>query len=226
MPPLETDVRIISASNIDLKGMCDNNEFRKDLFYRLNVFPIQLPSLRERKEDIPLLVEVLLRRLNKKFQKNLLDVHPHVITAFEHYPWPGNIRELENLIERAHILESSPVLTPDSFPQELFDNLGPADELSGETLPTLTQWRRTALDALEKRYLADVLSRNGGSIKASAESAGIGTRQLHQAHETARAAEGRLQGRGNGVVDPVVAGGRLRRAGPPVAAHSGGHFVS
>ncbi len=117
---IEVDVRIIAATNRDLIKMYNEGLFRNDLYYRLSVFPIEVPPLRERKEDIPLLVEVFLRRLNKFNSKEIHDVHPAVMEAFQEYSWPGNIRELENLIERAYILEKSSVLTPESFPSELF----------------------------------------------------------------------------------------------------------
>ena len=122
---IEVDVRIIAATNRDLIKMYNEGLFRNDLYYRLSVFPIEVPPLRERKEDIPLLVEVFLRRLNKFNSKEIRDIHPAVMEAFREYSWPGNIRELENLIERAYILEKSSVLTPESFPSELFVSQGP-----------------------------------------------------------------------------------------------------
>jgi len=121
---IEVDVRIIAATNRDLIKMYNEGLFRNDLYYRLSVFPIEVPPLRERKEDLPLLVEVFLRRLNKFNSKEIHDVHPAVMEAFQDYSWPGNIRELENLIERAYILEKSSVLTPESFPSELFLSQG------------------------------------------------------------------------------------------------------
>ena len=98
---LTTDARIISATNADLAGMWDRGEFRKDLYYRLNVFPVEIPPLRERVEDIDFLSEVFLNNLNQKHEKNIHTVHPQVIRAFKNYHWTGNIRELENLMERA-----------------------------------------------------------------------------------------------------------------------------
>jgi DNA-binding NtrC family response regulator len=97
---LESNVRVIAATNTDLKRMCDEGIFRKDLYYRLNVFPIEIPPLRERLEDIPHFVEVFLDKMNRFHAKDIHHVDPRVIEAFQNYPWPGNIRELENLIER------------------------------------------------------------------------------------------------------------------------------
>ncbi|MBU1905352.1 MAG: sigma-54 dependent transcriptional regulator, partial [Proteobacteria bacterium] len=89
----QSNVRVISATNMDLKKMCDNGQFRRDLYYRLNVFPIELPTLKERIDDIPFFAEVFLDKLNKFLQKDIHDVHPKVMDAFRAYSWPGNIRE-------------------------------------------------------------------------------------------------------------------------------------
>lgn len=175
---LEADVRVIAATNIDLRKLIDEGQFRRDLYYRLNVFPIEMPPLRDRREDIPLLISFFLRKLNKFSTKVIHDVHPDVISAFQKYPWPGNIRELQNLIERAHIIETSPVLTPESFPGELFDTDGSPPAFTVDTFTTLANTRRKAVEAMEKRYLRDLLTEEGGSIKETARRAGITTRQL------------------------------------------------
>jgi DNA-binding NtrC family response regulator len=177
---IEVDVRIIAATNMDLKRMCDEGGFRKDLYYRLNVFPIEVPPLRERIEDIPYLVEVFLDKMNRFNPKEIHDVDPQVMEALMEYSWPGNIRELENLIERAHILESSPVLSPESFPSEFFGS-----ELSSANVPlnpflTLAETRNRGVVNIERRYLKQLLSSNKGKIKESAHEAGITTRQLHK----------------------------------------------
>jgi len=177
---IEVDVRIIAASNMDLKKMCDEGQFRKDLYYRLNVFPIEVPPLRERIEDIPHLVEVFLEKMNRFNTKEIHDVDSQVMEAFMVYSWPGNIRELENLMERAYILESSLVLTPESFPSELFGS-----ELSSASVPanplfTLAETRNRGVENIERRYLEQLLSHNKGKIKDSAHDAGITTRQLHK----------------------------------------------
>ncbi len=102
--PLAVDVRVLAATNRDLKSAVDAGTFRPDLFYRLNVFPLHLPSLRERADDIPLLVEYLIDRYAKKAGKNFNDVTKKTLELFQAYEWPGNIRELQNVIERAVIL--------------------------------------------------------------------------------------------------------------------------
>ncbi len=177
---MEVDVRIIAATNADLKKMCGEGNFRKDLYYRLNVFPIEVPPLRERIEDIAHLVEVFLGKMNRFNSKDIHDIHPGVMSAFRNYPWPGNIRELENLIERAYILESSSVLTRESFPSELFGSETPLARASGDAHLTLAEARHRGVEEIERYYLKELLARNKGKIKDSAEKAGITTRQLHK----------------------------------------------
>jgi DNA-binding NtrC family response regulator len=160
--------------------MCEESKFRKDLYYRLNVFPIEIPPLRERSEDIPHLVEGFLKRLNMFNTKEIHHIDPQVLEAFRNYSWPGNIRELENLIERAYILESSPNLTPESFPVELFESEVSFTTLSVDSSSTLAEVRRKGIENIERNYLRDLLTQKKGKIKESAEVAGITTRQLHK----------------------------------------------
>jgi DNA-binding NtrC family response regulator len=177
---LHADARVIAASNIDLKTLCEEGSFRKDLYYRLNVFPIEIPPLRERLQDIPYLCDVLLRKLRPVLNKEIEAVHPLVLDSFGRYGWPGNIRELENLLERAAILETSKILTPESFPAELFEEDPGATLLPMKTDRTLAQARLMAVEEIERRYLKDTLARNRGKINESAKEAGITTRQLNK----------------------------------------------
>jgi DNA-binding NtrC family response regulator len=177
---LQADARVIAASNIDLKALCEEGRFRKDLYYRLNVFPIEIPPLRERLQDIPCLCDVLLRKLRPVLNKEIAAVHPLVLDSFGRYGWPGNIRELENLLERAAILETSTVLTPESFPAELFEEDPGATLLPLKTNRTLAQARLMAVEEIERRYLKDTLARNRGKINDTAKEAGITTRQLNK----------------------------------------------
>ncbi len=172
------NTRVISATNIDLKSKCEAGRFRKDLYFRLNIFPINIPPLRERKEDIPRLAEHILAKLNKTHPKTVEGIHPIVLDAFARYPWPGNVRELENLMERAHILETSHVLTPDVFPSELFENEALAMPVDASI--SLHAFREKAKDEAERVYLKDMLSRHNGRIGPTADAAGITTRQLNK----------------------------------------------
>ncbi len=175
---IEADVRVIAASNMDLKIMSDRSLFRKDLYYRLNVFPIEVPPLRERTEDIPLLIEQFLKKLNRSSAKEVRDVHPEVLRALENYGWPGNIRELENLIERAFIIESSPVLRPESFPGDLFSRelLPPANLI--HRAGNLADARQLGAAYAEKSYLREILAENRGKIAETARTAGVTPRQI------------------------------------------------
>ena len=101
---IHADVRVIAATNRDLQAAIDAGTFRSDLFYRLNVFPIEIPSLRERREDIPLLVEYFIDRYARKAGKSFQAVHKKSLDLLQSYPWPGNIRELQNVIERSVIV--------------------------------------------------------------------------------------------------------------------------
>ena len=178
---IETNARIITASNADLKKMSENGTFRRDLYYRLNVFPIYLPPLRERKEDISFLTMVFLKKFNREYGKSITTVHPQVLIMLMNYSWPGNIRELENLVERANILEHSTVLTPGSFPEELFGTGGSetsAVPLSAHT--TLAEARRTVVENFEQQYLKALFAHNRGKVKKSAAEAGITPRQLNK----------------------------------------------
>jgi len=158
--------------------MVEQGLFRNDLFYRLNVFPIEIPPLRERREDIPQLTEIFLRKMNRFNHRGIHYVQPQVMEAFQRYSWPGNIRELENLVERACILETSSILTPASFPAELFAGLPLTAPPSAGVGMKLSEVRARAVSEAEKTYLRELLARNGGRINRTAESAGVTVRQI------------------------------------------------
>jgi len=177
---IKSDVRIIAATNSDLKQMSDRSEFRRDLYYRLNVFQLDMPPLRERIEDLPILIAQLIKKLNRTHTKNISDIHPEVLQAFYEYDWPGNIRELENLMERAFILELSPVLTTKSFPIRLFKEKLKKYIQPVDTSRTLQAVRNSEIERIEHEYLEELLIRNKGKIIETAQSAGIGVRQLNK----------------------------------------------
>jgi len=177
---IESDVRIIAASNVDLKEMSEKGIFRRDLYYRLNVFPIEIPALRERTEDIPILVETFIKRLSKLYPKEIRDVHPQVLDAFKKYQWPGNIRELENLIERAYILETSSMLRPESLPREIISGTCTDPSITLDLSLPLAEVRRQSVEEIESKYLRDLLTLNSGRINPTASAAGISARQLRK----------------------------------------------
>jgi len=177
---LESDVRIIAATNMDLKEMCDKGLFRRDLYYRLNVFPIEIPPLRQRSEDVDLLANTFLKSFNRLNTKNIRGIAPEVIEALRNYSWPGNIREMEHLFERAFILEEGPVLSVDSFPLELFTSEALLTPIPVNALLSLAEARSKAVDDFQVEYLQELLTRNCGRIKQTAQAADISTRQLHK----------------------------------------------
>jgi PAS domain S-box-containing protein len=144
---LTSDARIVAATNRDLKKMVKSGEFRRDLYYRLNVFPISVPPLRERREDIPLLAQYFLSKYAKRMKRNIENVPSEAMQALTSYSWPGNIRELEHLIERAVILSPTGTLKVPPFEIE-----EPAEGSS------------SALEDVEREHILRVLRRAGGKI--------------------------------------------------------------
>jgi len=177
---IQANVRVIAATNMDLEMMCDDGQFRKDLYYRLNVFPLEIPPLRERKEDIPHIAQIILQRLEKFNKKQIRSLNSSVMEGFMKYTWPGNVRELENLLERAYILETSSVLTVESFPAELLASQDVSAGVAVDSSLPLAEVRNRGVEDIERRYLRELLTSNRGRIKESAEVAGISTRQLHK----------------------------------------------
>ncbi len=177
---LKTDARIIAASNSNLSDMCQQGNFRKDLYYRLNVFPVELPTLQERREDIPALIDQFLKKLNAMYGKNIHSVHPQVSRALQNYHWPGNIREMENLMERAYILESTSILTPENFPNEFFEYDSESAILPIDTYLPLAEARQLVVEDFERHYLKELFSRSKGKVSLAAKEARISTRQLNK----------------------------------------------
>jgi DNA-binding NtrC family response regulator len=180
----EVNVRIIAASNSDLNRMQLAGSFRADLYHRLHVFPVEIPPLRERLEDIPGIVRHVLGRLNRLYGKRVEGTDDEVDEVFRCYAWPGNVRELENVVERAHILSSTRRISLDVLPPELTGGVkGSPPEVTPpptDTSQPLAVVRAAAAAAAERRYPTALLERCDGRINASAEIAGITTRQLRK----------------------------------------------
>lgn len=177
---IETNVRVVTATNTNLREMCDQGQFRRDLYYRLNVFPIEIPPLRERMEDIPHIVEVILGRLNKFHSKEIREVDLNVLEALRDYSWPGNIRELENVLERAYIIAESTTLSLESFPLDIQQCRIPGGLPSINRSLPLAEARRKGVEEIERSYLTQLLTERRGRIKDTAQAAGISSRQLHK----------------------------------------------
>jgi len=153
--PIRNDVRVIAATNRDLEAAIAGGTFRRDLFYRLNVFPIKLPPLRERRDDIPLLVEYFIDRFARKAGKSFQAVGKKSLELLQSYPWPGNIRELQNVIERSVIVCETETFSVD---ESWLSRQPPATEANGGPHP----FRR--LPSQEKAVIEAALSESGGRV--------------------------------------------------------------
>jgi formate hydrogenlyase transcriptional activator len=155
---IKVDVRIVATTNRDLEEAVRKGLFRQDLYYRLNVFPITVPPLRQRKDDIPLMVQAFTERYSRKLGKKITTIQKETMQTLQEYPWPGNVRELESIIERAVILCPGPVL-------HLADKL----ELSS---PTLSSAVRT-LEETERNQILKILSEARWQIEGKNSAAAI-----------------------------------------------------
>lgn len=167
-------VRVIAATNSDLAKAVSEGRFREDLYYRVNVFPICLPPLRDRREDIALLAQHFLQIYGRASLKQIRAIAPETLNLLIEHDWPGNVRELENAIEHAVIVENGSTLLPDSLPMNLNRSRGVNDGGSLSMEPGL----RDKLNALEKQILMDALVRANGIKKHAASMLGIDARNL------------------------------------------------
>jgi transcriptional regulator with PAS, ATPase and Fis domain len=169
------DLRIICATNRDLKKMVEDGEFREDLYYRLNIVDIYIPSLRERREDIPLFIEKFLEKYRNKHERNY-KVNQELLNQLMNYHWPGNVRELENAIERAVVLCQGVALTIEDFPREIrelksHNSLYLSDIESNSSLPDM-------MEELEKKYILKALDEALGQPSKAAKKLGISRQSL------------------------------------------------
>ena len=165
--PIKTEFRLITATNIDLEKAVKEGRFREDLFYRINVIPIKMPPLRERAEDIPQLVEFFLKRYTTRFRKKINGITDSTISMLRKYWWPGNIRELENLIERLVAVSDKEYISEEDLPLEFhFAQLEP----KGERTESLFE---EASNTFERNFILRALEKCGWNVTATAEYLGI-----------------------------------------------------
>jgi len=169
---VKVDVRMIAATNVDLEEAVKEGKFREDLFYRLNVFPIFLPDLKDRKEDIPLLAYHFLERYSKEMKKEIKGISKEAMKLILEYNWPGNVRELENAIERAVIMSDQEYLMPSDFPREL---MGDASEIIKKGIK-----QRKSLDDIKAEYITAILKETQGNKKLAAEILKVNPRTLYR----------------------------------------------
>jgi two-component system, NtrC family, response regulator AtoC len=174
--PIQVDVRIIAATNKVLKEAVVRGEFREDLYYRLNVMPLFIPPLRERREDILPLALDIMQFFNKELKKSFVGFNPAAAELLEKYPWPGNIRELRNVIERTMILSQESEIAGEDLPEEVRDCHSESDRVE-ETLSSLdvspTGDQFVTLKELEDRYIQEVLGLTGQNKTHAARILGI-----------------------------------------------------
>jgi two-component system response regulator PilR (NtrC family) len=173
---VKVDVRLIAASNRDLSKAVADGVLREDLYYRLNVIPIHMPPLRERLEDIPLLVAHFVARVTKDVGKSVKGISPESLAILERYHWPGNIRELENVVERAIVLGSGDFLSPESLPAQL---RAPRNEQTVNVeIPPAGMDLEGTLTRIENGYIRLALERSGWLQVRAAELLGLSFRQF------------------------------------------------
>jgi two-component system nitrogen regulation response regulator NtrX len=170
--PVKVDVRVISATNKPLAGLIENGDFRHDLFYRLNVIPFQVPPLRERIEDIPVLIEYFNRKFSVNYGKKLKIFTKNAIEALQNYAWLGNVRELKNTIERIVIMNGKQKIAADDLP------------FMPEEIPPSSSYRfpsfKEATEAYQREFIARKLAEADGNISRAAEAMGVDRSHLHR----------------------------------------------
>jgi len=173
--PLRANFRLVLATHRDIKAMVEEGSFRRDLYYRVSAFPIVVPALRERRQDLPLLVESLLKRVSKR----PLRMHPDAMARIASHDFPGNVRELRNMLERASLLADGDVVLPEHLPEEAGEPVGTA---AAEEEPVVS------LAEAEQRYLRWALSRHGADRRALAARLGLSERTLYRKLKEAKLA--------------------------------------
>ncbi len=179
---IKVDVRIVAATNRDLREAIEAGEFREDFYYRLNVFSIEVKPLRERRDDIPMLMDHFLRKFSLEMNKDVPEIDNEVLSIFLHYPWPGNVRELENIIERAMVLSEGNVITTEDLPPELIyeqhpkaqdTHPSPPSETADTPHPPQGESLEKRKDHLEKEMIRGALEKFRWNKTKAAEHLGL-----------------------------------------------------
>lgn len=168
---IKSDFRLITATNRNLKQEVADGRFRADLYYRINIIPIEIPPLRERPEDIPALCQNFLDSYSREMNKNVQTIDDKTIKALQKYNWPGNVRELRNVVERMVVLSHDGIPDLDSLPEEIREL--PAGDKPEEAL-------RTQMKAFEKEYLLKIMNKHGGNVAKAAEEMQIARKNLYK----------------------------------------------
>jgi len=182
--PVPTDIRLIVATNINLRNMVTKGAFREDLFFRINVIPLQLPPLRERKGDLPFLIRHFLKKYYGEIGKEVRGIAPDAMAVLKAYEFPGNVRELENIIERAVVLCEDDMIQRNDLElrpveEERYQDLNFIPYSLEELKETKKQLRVSAVEAIEKAFAINALKRNGWNVSQAAEETGMLRPNLH-----------------------------------------------
>jgi len=176
---VDVDIRLVTATNLALEEAVEQGTFRSDLYYRLNVLRIDLPPLRERRDDIPLLARTFLEEFAARQQRDPPQVSPEAWTALEAYDWPGNVRELRNVVQRLVIMDEDGRVTSADLPDIVRGWAGPRPE-SGEAPLPYERARAAAAAAFRREYVQRLLAQHGGNVSRAARAAGVSRRTLHR----------------------------------------------
>lgn len=174
--PIQVDVRVLAATNKNLEELISKGQFREDLYYRINVIPIQVPPLRERREDIPLLIEYFLQEFSRENSGPTKIMTPEAVEILRRQPWPGNVRELKNLIQRLAILTPGQIIGVDQLPPEMRQHSSQPMDLPLFAIPTLKEARMQ----FEKEYIRRQLAAHGGNVSLTAEAIGLERSHLYK----------------------------------------------
>jgi DNA-binding NtrC family response regulator len=165
---IDINVRIIAATNADLKGAIERREFREDLYYRLNVFPIHIPPLRERREDIPILLEHFLQRFSREFKKRMRSFNREALDLMMRYRWPGNVRELRNVVERICIMHNVETIQPAQLPREIWGEAPQAEMPFHYDIPPQGIILEDVVDQVERSLVEKAFKISGGNVAKTA----------------------------------------------------------
>jgi two-component system response regulator AtoC len=165
---IDIDARVVAATNLELRAALEQKTFREDLYYRLNVFPIHVPPLRERREDIPPLLDFFFKHFSEEFHKNVRDVSRSALDLLMRYHWPGNVRELRNVVERICIMHNQKTITPECLPREIWGDK-PQDKVSFDYhIPPEGIMFEEIIGRLEKELVAQAVGITGGNVAKTA----------------------------------------------------------
>jgi len=165
---IDIDVRVVAATNRNLKEAIEEKTFREDLFYRLNVFPIHVAPLRERREDIPHLLDYFIKRFSRDFNKQVREVSREALDLLMRYHWPGNVRELRNVVERICIMSNAEVITPDSLPGEIWGDTPRKEAPFSYEIPPEGIYLEEMVGQVEKELVAKAYGITGGNVAKTA----------------------------------------------------------